>query len=49
MSRTNEEMSARTEPDRRRWLVLGLVCAAFFMTVLTKVMHESDCDVLIVK
>jgi MFS family permease len=34
MSRTNEEMSARTEPDRRRWLVLGLVCAAFFMTVL---------------
>jgi EmrB/QacA subfamily drug resistance transporter len=35
MPRTSEELSTQTgEPERRKWLVLGLVCAAFFMTVL---------------
>jgi EmrB/QacA subfamily drug resistance transporter len=35
MSRNSEEMSTPTPAsDQRRWLVLGLVCAAFFMTVL---------------
>ena len=35
MSRSNEELRpSTTAPDRRRWLVLGLVCTAFFMTVL---------------
>jgi EmrB/QacA subfamily drug resistance transporter len=35
MSHRNEDLPVnRTEPTGRRWLVLGLVCAAFFMTVL---------------